>query len=620
MSRRPGRLEVRAGFRPHTAFGVDDGRTPVAHHVFRSTDGHGWDALHVLPARGGERAAVLVVVVHGSMGNYISGVPRRAAIELARAGFATLSVNTRMANFGVVYGGGLLDGTPADLDGALALAADLGYERVVMLGYGLGATVVTHHQALRRPEAVEAVCTLAHAPSLPEVLRTRWERLGARPAYDAVLDEARARFGPGGTGEDAIVVVEHGAGDTDAPSDAEVWSYRAWWSSRGPDAPHAVSRLRVPEMTVPLALIQPGTDTELGYGPELAAVAREAGVPVHLETMRGCDHTFFGAMPQASRAAAAWIDTTLGLDRRRRAPAPAPEPAGDVLHRLLTIRAADGSRHDALLHEDPAAAARRAEATGRRTAAIHVHGNQGNFTVGALRFLGDPVARSGVPVLTVETRLSNVSQLFGGGLFEDALADLDAGVAWLAEAGYDHVVVSGYSLGAVLATRYAATLAPPALRGLVTFGNTWSLPASTERKMTANGAAPPYGDLATLCGDALREGRDPVVVAHRAYAPDDEPRHSGVYTAATWWHSRGPEAHDAETHRHIGAVSAPVLLVQGTADLVVDPPEAGRLADVARDAGNPAVEVAWIEGGQHSFAGHEREVVAAVVTWLGRVA
>ncbi|MGE3138710.1 MAG: alpha/beta hydrolase, partial [Thermoleophilia bacterium] len=339
--------------------------------------------------------------------------------------------------------------------------------------------------------------------------------------------------------------------------------------------------------------------------------------PVHLETLPGCDHTFFGVMPAAARAAATWIDTTLGLDRRRRGPAPVPAPAGAVRHRLLTIRAADGSRHDALLHEDPAAAAARAEATGRRTAAIHVHGNQGNFTVGALRFLGDPVARSGVPVLTVETRLSNVSQLFGGGLFEDALADLDAGVAWLAGAGYDHVVVSGYSLGAVLATRFAARLAPPVLRGLVTFGNTWSLPASTERKMTANGAVPPYADLAAVCGDALREGRDPVVVAHRAYAADDEPRHAGVYTAATWWHSRGPEARDAETHRHIGAVGAPILLVQGSADLVVDPPEAGMLADVARAAGNPSVTVASLDGAGHSFAGHEAEVVAAVTGWLG---
>ncbi len=622
MTRRPGRLEVRAGMRPHTAFGVDDRRVPVEHLTYASTDGHTWDALHAPPWRAGDRAGVLVLVVHGSMGNYISGVPRRATIELARAGFGALSVNTRMANFGVVYGSGLLDRTPADLDGALALARDLGYARVVLLGYGLGATVVTHHQALRRPGGVEAVATLAHAPSLPEALRTRWERSGATPGYGAVLEEAGRRFGPGGTGVDDIVVVRHGAGPTDAPADDEVWSLRAWWSSRSPGATHAISRERVPHLTVPLGLVQPATDVALGYGAELEAVAREAGVPVHLERVPSCDHTFFGAMPTAARAVAAWIDATLGLDPRRRPAAarPAGAPDAGVRHRIVTIPGADGTRHDALMHEDPAATDRRAARTARRTAVIHVHGNQGNFSVGALRFLGDPLAAHGLPLLSLETRLSNVSQLFGGALFEEALADLEAGVAWLAREGYGTVVVSGYSLGAVLATRFAARLPPPVLRGLVTVGNTWSLPGSTRRKMTANGASPGYDDLAARCSTALDAGEDPVVVARRAYAADDEPRHAGVYTASTWWHSRGPAAADAETHRHIVGVRSPVLLVQGDADLVVDPVEAGRLAEAARGAGNPDVTVAMLAGAPHSAAGHEEELTGAVVRWLERIA
>ncbi len=620
---RPGRLEVRAGFRPGTAFGVDDSAAPVAHLTYRSTDGHTWDALLARPmGRLTPRAEVLVLIVHGSMGNYIDGVPRRAAIELARAGYAALSVNTRMANFGVVYGGGLLDRVPADLDGALALAADLGFARVAMLGYGQGATAVAHHQALRRPAAVEAVCTLAHPASLPDALRRRWEEFGARPSYGEVLDEARARFGPGGTGEDGIVVVAHGAGRTAGPADQEVWSLCAWWASRAPEAAHAISLGRVPEMTVPLALVQPASDVLLGYGDALAAVAREAGVPVHVERVPSCDHTFWGMMPAASRAAAAWLDETLGTGGSG-APSRRPRAAveeGPVRHRLVTIPVPDGGRHDALLHIDAEAAERRAERTGRRTAVIHVHGNQGNFSVGSLRFLGDPVAAAGIPLLSLETRLSNVSQLFGGALFEEALADLAGGVDWLAAEGYDGVVVSGYSLGAVLATRFARTLAPPLLRGHVAFGNAWALPESTRRKMDANSATPSYAELARDCAAAVARGDDPIVVAHRAYGADDAPRHAGVYTAATWWHSRGPEAADAETHRHIGAVEAPVLLVQGDADVVVEPEEAGRLADVARAAGHPDVEVALVPGAGHSFAGHEDAVVAAVVDWLARVA
>src|SRR5690606_1620215 len=106
------------------------------------------------------------------------------------------------------------------------------------------------------------------------------------------------------------------------------------------------------------------------------------------------------------------------------------------------------------------------------------------------------------------------------------------------------------------------------------------------------GAAPCYSDLAIGCAATLEAAQDPIVVARRAYGPDDLPRHPGVYTASTWWHSRGPKAADADAFRHIGAVAVPILLVQGDADEVVEPEEAGRLAEVARAAGHADVEVA----------------------------
>ena len=45
------------------------------------------------------RAGTLVIIVHGSLGNYMGGVPRRMAFELAHRGYAAVSINTRMANF-----------------------------------------------------------------------------------------------------------------------------------------------------------------------------------------------------------------------------------------------------------------------------------------------------------------------------------------------------------------------------------------------------------------------------------------------------------------------------------------------------------------------------------------
>ena len=616
---RPDRLSVRAGWRPGTDFGNDDARAPITHLTYASPDGHTWDALLAHPPTESARSEVLVVAVHGAMGNYTSGVVRRATFEMARNGYPTLSINTRMANFGVIYGGGRLDLAPADLDGAIALAGRMGYSRIALLGYGLGANMVSHYQALRRPAQVEAVCTLAHPSSLPDALRARWSAHTASPGYDDMLARAARRVA-GDDVTDDIVVVARGSGPNDTPGDTEVWTERTWWACRSPEAAHAVSRERVRHMSVPLALIQPSSDVALGYGAELAAAAGGAGVPVHLERIPGTDHTLWDAVPAAAAAGAAWLDRTLGTGGRPAGRGAAPAgPGGGVLHRLVTIACDDGTHHDALLHIDPEAAERRA-ATRGRVAVVHLHGNQGNFSVGALRFLGDPLAGAGIPMLSLETRLSNVSQIFGSAVFEDALADLEACVNWLGRQGIDRVVVSGYSLGAVLATRFAADLAPPRLVALMTFGNAVGLPHSARRRMAASGARPSYDDLAAQCRDTLDAGRDRIVVARRAYAPSDAPRSAGVYTAGTWWHSRGPQATDAMTDRHIGRVPAPILLVQGDADEVVLPDEAPALAEVARAAGNRQVEVAIIPGVGHSFHGGEAETVGAVLDWLARVA
>ncbi len=611
---RPDRLSVRAGWRPGSDF--DD--APVTHLTYASADGHTWDALLAHPPSSTARSEVLVVAVHGAMGNYTSGVVRRATLEMARHGYPTLSINTRMANFGVIYGGGRLDLAPADLDGAIALAGELGYSRVALLGYGQGANMVSHYQALRRPSQVEAVCTLAHPASLPDAMRTRWAIHGADPAYDEMLQRAGRRVAVDDHADD-IVVVARGSGVGDMPRDTEIWTERTWWAGRSPEAVHAISRERVSQMTVPLALIQPESDIELGYGAELAAAAGGAGVPVHLERVPGTDHTLWDSVPAATAAGAAWLDRTLGAGDHPARPEMAPtRPDGGVLHRLVTIACDDGTHHDALLHIDPAATEQRAAARGR-VAVLHLHGNQGNFSVGALRFLGDPLAGAGLPMLSLETRLSNVSQIFGGAVFEDALADLAAGVAWLGRQGFDRIVISGYSLGAVLATRFAADMAPPNLAALMTFGNAVGLPNSARRRMALTGARPSYDDLAAECRDVLAAGSDRIVVARRAYAPSDAPRSAGVYSASTWWHSRGPEAVNAMTERHIGRVAAPILLVQGTADDVVLAEEAPALAEIARAAGNHDVETAMIPGVGHSFHGGETEVVGAVLDWLARV-
>lgn len=292
-----------------------------------------------------------------------------------------------------------------------------------------------------------------------------------------------------------------------------------------------------------------------------------------------------------------------------------------TVRQLVTLTAADGQVHDALFTIDERALRVRQRATGRRTAVVHIHGIMGNFLVGTLRFYPTPLARAGFPVLVLETRMANVGQLFGQAIFEEAIRDIDAAVRWLRSEGFDTLIISGYSSGATLATRYAATHHVPELRGLVCLGNPWGLPESMERRAREFGAEPDYDDLTALVASKLGDTPDDpdldrLVVVERSRGPTVRPGDSEVYTYRTWWHSRGPKATSAKAHLQIGQVWAPILLVQGDADEVVFHHEAFDLARVAEQAGNPDVTVTTIPGAGHSFEGAEIPVRDTVISWL----
>ncbi len=291
-----------------------------------------------------------------------------------------------------------------------------------------------------------------------------------------------------------------------------------------------------------------------------------------------------------------------------------------VEYQLVTLTAADGHHHDALFVIDERAARRRMRMTGRRTACMHVHGIMGNFLVGTLRFLPAPLAREGFPVLIVETRMGNIGQLVGPGIFDLARRDLTAGADWLRAEGWDHLISMGYSSGAALSTRWAATEHVPWLRGLALLGAPWGLPEAMEARAAHWGARPTYDEIYTraeqVVGDPAGADADRLFVVEHSRGPSTQPKDSEVYTYRTWWHSRGPTATAAKTHLQIAQVRAPVLLIQGTEDQVVDPSEVDRLAGVARGGGNTKVDIEMIEGADHFFAGREFSTIQALVRWL----
>lgn len=298
-------------------FGSDDRRLEVDLVTFTTEDEHTWDGIIFHPRQGDERRRRLaVLVIHGSVGNYLTGVPRRVSFGLANAGFTVFSANTRMANYGVIFGGGLMHRTPLDIDAALTVLRRRGFTRIVLLGFSMGSTMVVQYHVTRQPADVVGVCTLAHPASLPDALRLRWDHFGARPGYDEVAALVRERLAPDfeRSPHDRIFLVKHGRGFGERPLDCEVWTYRTWWFSRGPEAAHAISRLQVGRIDVPFALIQAGEDelVKQSEGAELEALARQGGCPSVLRhTIPGADHVFTGLDDELVETVVDWLDARL---------------------------------------------------------------------------------------------------------------------------------------------------------------------------------------------------------------------------------------------------------------------------------------------------------------------
>jgi dienelactone hydrolase len=238
-------------------------------------------------------------------------MPRRLAFHLAHQGYAALTANTRMANYGVFFGTGLLDQAQLDIAAAVRALRERGFRRIILLGYSMGSTMVSHYQAVHAPPEIIGVCTLAHPLSLPLSLRRRWEHFGSIPSYNdmcsIITREMEASDDPE---RDRIVIVRRATGPSDRPEHAEIWTYRTWWHSRGPEALAAESRRWVGLLRVPLGVLQAAEDPLISQdeGRLLAKLARDGGCPeVDLKFIAGANHTFDGFELAGANAALEWV-------------------------------------------------------------------------------------------------------------------------------------------------------------------------------------------------------------------------------------------------------------------------------------------------------------------------
>jgi pimeloyl-ACP methyl ester carboxylesterase len=266
-------------------------------------------ALRARERRTGRRTAL--IHAHGVMGNFLVGTLRFLPSALARAGYPTLVLETRLANIGQLFGEAIFEDALQDVEAGERWLRERGFDQLILCGYSSGATLVTRYAAARPPAGLRALVCLGNPWGLPQSSQRRSERYGAQPSYEALAATIERRLADDPDFPDRIVVITRSRGPTRSPAHSEVYTHRTWWHTRGPTAFAAMAHRQIGFVRAPILLIQ-GTTDDVVFPEEaerLAAVARQAGnADVELVWIEGADHSFGGRDIPTIDAVVRWLD------------------------------------------------------------------------------------------------------------------------------------------------------------------------------------------------------------------------------------------------------------------------------------------------------------------------
>lgn len=258
----------------------------------------------------------IVIHVHGFLGNFLDGSQRFLPPILAEGGYSSLAINTRMANFGLFFGYGILNDTIPQIDRVVEYATELGYKNVILSGYSLGTSIILRYASLRndnrRTQKICGVITLAAPYSMPDSIRRRWDYWGSEPSYQEVFDEAKDIVKPGleGTGQDRTILIYKARGNSYRPEHTEIYTYRTWWHLAGPEAKYAMAYKKIQKIKVPILLIQGWHDEVVKHeeAQQLAQIALNAGNEDVSAFYVNAGHTFDGKAEELGDIIVRWLD------------------------------------------------------------------------------------------------------------------------------------------------------------------------------------------------------------------------------------------------------------------------------------------------------------------------
>jgi esterase/lipase len=253
-----------------------------------------------------------LIHVHGFLGNFLDGSQRFLPPLLAKSGYTSLSINTRLANFGLFFGYGILDDTIPQIDRAKEFLLEEGFENILISGYSLGGALALRYGAMRNnstkyPE-IKGIIVLATPFSMPDSIRKRWDKWGSEPSYEEIFKEAKEIVKE--DDQDRIIIIYKARGNTYVPEHTEIYTYKTWWNLASPMAESAMGFKQVEKIRVPILLVQGWHDEVVSFEEtyHLAQVARDAGNKNVSVFFVDGGHAFIGKEKELGDIIVGWLN------------------------------------------------------------------------------------------------------------------------------------------------------------------------------------------------------------------------------------------------------------------------------------------------------------------------
>lgn len=262
----------------------------------------------------------VVIHVHGFLGNFLDGSQRFLPPILAKSGYSSLAVNTRMATFGLFFGYGIIDDTIPQIDTVVMYLKNMGYKKIILSGYSLGSSIVLRYASLRNDpskyQSFKGVVAISTPYSTPETIRMKWNRWKSVPSYDEIYRRVNEALKPDpySSTEDRTVIIYRASGDTLNPEHSELYTFKTWWYLASPEAESAKCFKQIEKVKIPILLIQ-GRDDDIlkpDEALELAQIAKNAGNQDVSSTYMDAAHRFEGKEKELGQEIIKWLDARFG--------------------------------------------------------------------------------------------------------------------------------------------------------------------------------------------------------------------------------------------------------------------------------------------------------------------